>query len=174
MGGPARLRAACALVALAIAGAIVPASAQEAGDAAPAAAARLKQPWAVACSGDQITGRLVCAISQTLVSQQTGQKLVSVQVRKDDKGATSAIFNLPHGIELPKGVAVKVDQGAEETIVIRSADENGSYATLPLPEPRLAELRRGSILSLAVQTLSGDRIIFEISLAGFSAAYGMM
>lgn len=132
------------------------------------------QPWLVNCAGEPTTGALRCAMSQTLFAQQTGQKLIALSIGVNASGETVARLNLPHGIDLQKGAEISIDKENPEIIPIRNADQNGSYADFVLDDAKLAAFRAGTALGVAVTSINGDRIMFEISLNGFTAAFGKL
>ncbi len=157
-------------------GAVFPAAADDkaaAGKAAKAetAAAPNLQPWMVSCASAGADDALACTVSQTLIAKQTSQRVLTVTVAKDPaSGELVATLGLPHGLLLTEGVDVFVDDGKPTRFPIVTADQNGSYAKVPLDGTRLGELKHGSILNIRVRSASNAEIVMQISLAGFTAA----
>lgn len=133
--------------------------------------AQAQQPWQVNCSSAGANEPLRCQMSQTLVSQNTGQRvLAAVIVRKPDENSFSITFGLPHGLYLPDGVQVWVDDGERLANQITTADQNGSYSQLDISASLLEAMRRGALLNVAVTSATRDEVILQLSLAGFSAS----
>ena len=51
-----------------------------------------------------------------------------------------------------------------------TADQNGSYASVPLGDNMIEAMRKGTILNVLVKSASGDEVTFQLSLNGFTAA----
>ncbi len=129
------------------------------------------QPWTINCSGVGASGDLVCVMSQNLIAKNTGQRVLGLTISKNvQTGAYSGAFSLPHGLRLPDGIEVWIDDGQRAKHVINTADQNGSYSTAPLDAAMIASLKKGSILNVSVRSASGDEVIFQLSLNGFTAA----
>jgi invasion protein IalB len=131
-----------------------------------------QQPWSIACAGRGNSADLVCSASQTLVAKNTGQRALAVSISRSQQSAGSYVarFSLPHGVSLPDGIEVGIDQSPRTKHVIGVADQNGSYAVVPLDEARIAAMKRGSILNVRIKGATGDEVILQLSLAGFTAA----
>jgi invasion protein IalB len=145
----------------------------EAQAEAPAEAAPA-QSWTVNCSSQGTGGDLVCAMSQTLIAKNTGQRVVSAAVFRSPQGGYAMRFSLPHGIMLPAGIEVWIDEGQRSKHEIATADQNGSYSTMPVNDATAGALRAGQILNLLVKAASGDEIIFQLSLKGFTQAFAKL
>ncbi len=166
----ARLVAAVLVAGSGLAAQSVPGFAQAAQPAEAAAPAN-PQPWAINCSGVGPSGDLVCVMSQNLIAKNTGQRVLGLTISKNvQTGAYSGAFSLPHGLRLPDGIEVWIDDGQRAKHVINTADQNGSYSTAPFDATMIASLKKGSILNVSVKSASGDEVIFQLSLNGFTAA----
>ena len=91
-------------------------------------------------------------------------------VRKPDASGYTATFGLPHGLYLPDGIEVWVDEGERLKNPIATADQNGSYSQLDLTQALIHSLRRGALLNVAVTSVNRDEVILQLSLTGFSAS----
>lgn len=152
--------------------ATTPAFAQDDKAAKPGAAPALPQ-WIVTCSNANADAALRCAMQQTLFVTKTGQRVLSMTVEKRGKGY-GATFLLPHGINFANGVSWGIDDGEKSQISISNADQNGSYASVDLSEGQIAALRKGSILRVATQPLTGENLNIELTLAGFGDAFAIL
>ncbi|TIT56731.1 MAG: invasion associated locus B family protein, partial [Mesorhizobium sp.] len=86
-------------------------------------------PWAVNCSSGATNTELQCQLSQNLTEAKTGQRVLTVTVRRDNaNGSLAMLLALPHGLFLPSGASYQVDQGQKTTIAIQTSDQNGAYA----------------------------------------------
>lgn len=186
MTTPGGIRALAAALVLALALpsglAVVPAAAQGT-PAAPTGPIRIgagaadenPQPWTVNCSSQGPAADLVCNMSQVLVQSETGQRLVAATIYRPQQSARAVMrLNLPHGIVLPEGVNVSVDEQAAIKYVILTADQNGSYADVELTEDVVARMQSGAALKLGVVTVGQEQIEFSLSLRGFTAAFAKL
>lgn len=146
-------------------------AASVAGGSAGEAAAPDRQPWSVNCSGQGKEDRLVCSASQTLVAKANGQRIVTVGLvhQAGDQGLVATVA-LPHGLLLTKGVELWIDGGARKSYDITTADQNGSYATIPVDAKLVNDLKKGAILNVGVHAATGEAIVLQLSLSGIGAA----
>ena len=79
--------------------------------------------------------------------------------------------SLPHGISLPDGVDVGIDDGEPTKQVIAVADQNGSYSQFKVGADLIAALEGGTNLTIGVNAADGKRIVFRLSLKGFVVAF---
>jgi invasion protein IalB len=130
------------------------------------------QPWTVNCTSQGDAAVLNCAMSQVLLAKQTGQRVVGATVFRPKPDAAAVMrVSLPHGVLLPEGVDVGIDDAAPTKHVISIADQNGSYAQFELGGSMIGELQGGTSLSIGVSAADGKRIVFKLSLKGFGAAF---
>ena len=130
------------------------------------------QPWTVNCTSQGDAAVLTCAMSQVLLAKQTGQRVVGATVFRPKPDAAAVMrVSLPHGVLLPEGVDVGIDDTAPAKHVISIADQNGSYSQFELGGSMIGDLQGGTSLSIGVSTGDGKRIVFKLSLQGFGAAF---
>jgi invasion protein IalB len=131
--------------------------------------------WSVNCASGADLESLRCLMSQEIRVRQTGQRLIRAQVNLSGQaGVPFLTLSLPHGILFSEGVVVKVDDKAEQLFPINSADEQGSYVLQELGPETVDLFRQGSIAAITLTTLDGQKLQIELSLAGFSKAYGLV
>src|SRR5262245_5086988 len=86
------------------------AAAQDAGYTLPGGASSLQetyQDWSLACQGSP---KAVCAVSQQQ-TQQNGQRVLAVELRKGADGGVSGNLVLPFGLLLDAGATLQIDDG---------------------------------------------------------------
>ena len=153
----------------------VPAAAQQAKpkDKAPAPskeASPKADAWLMRC--DNAGKEFECSLSQTILLQKTGQRLLSVVVRKPPKGeGTALMLHLPYGLHFPSGITVRVDAGKVETLQVQTCDEKGCYAGAPIAADRLSAMQSGEKLVVGFKDLKQQSINVPVPLAGFAEAY---
>lgn len=148
----------------------LPASAQENPDkpAQPPAV----NSWTINCGSTTDVNKLECQMSQSLTEAKTGQRVLTVTIRKQGADAARGmILQLPHGIYLPAGATYQVDQGEKTPAVIQTADQNGSYVAVPLADALVNALKRGTTLNVGMETANRAPITLPVSLTGFAATY---
>ncbi|PBB22776.1 invasion associated locus B family protein [Mesorhizobium sp. WSM4311] len=127
--------------------------------------------WAVNCSSGSATNELQCQVSQTLTEAKTGQRVLTVTVRRDNANGSSAmLLALPHGLFLPSGVSYQVDQGQKIVIAIQTSDQNGAYAATPLSPELLKTMKSGTNLNISMESVTRKPVTIPVSLAGFTTA----
>jgi invasion protein IalB len=148
----------------------LPASAQE--DAEKPAQPPAVNSWTISCGSTTDVNKLECQMSQVLTETKTGQRVLTVTIRKQGAdGGRGMMLMLPHGIYLPAGATYQVDQGEKTPAAIQTADQNGSYAAVPLTDPLVETLKRGTTLNIGMETANRAPITLPVSLTGFAATY---
>ncbi|TJX58444.1 MAG: invasion associated locus B family protein [Mesorhizobium sp.] len=128
-------------------------------------------PWAVNCSSGSANTELQCQLSQNLTEAKTGQRVLTVTVRRDNaNGSLAMLLALPHGLFLPSGASYQVDQGQKTTIAIQTSDQNGAYAATPLPPDLVKAMKSGTNLNIGMESVTRKPVTIPVSLAGFTAA----
>lgn len=136
-------------------------------DARPADA----NPWVVNCSSGSTGTELQCQVSQNLTESKSGQRVLTVTVRRQQGASGFAmLLALPHGLFLPSGVSYQIDSGQKAIVAIQTSDQNGAYAALPLAPELLKTMRSGATLNIGMETVSRKPVAIPVSLKGFSAA----
>ncbi|WP_161633533.1 invasion associated locus B family protein [Mesorhizobium erdmanii] len=151
-----------------------PARAEDAAKPAPAKEAKPAadaNPWAVNCSSGSANSELQCQVSQNLTEAKTGQRVLTVTVRRDNgNGSLAMLLALPHGLFLPSGVSYQIDQGQKTTIAIQTSDQNGAYAATPLSPELVKAMKSGTNLNIGMESVTRKPVTIPVSLAGFTAA----
>ena len=138
----------------------------------PQAAQKGAPAWLLKC--DSAAAGFDCRASQTIV-MQTGQKLLTVTVRRPSKAEGPALMlNLPHGVFLPAGATVQVDKDKPMTLPIQTSDPHGAYAGSPIARELLAAMQKSEKLTVSFQDLQKRTITVPVPLAGFADAYQKM
>ncbi|MGX7875863.1 invasion associated locus B family protein [Mesorhizobium sp. ORM6] len=75
-------------------------------------------------SSGSATSELQCQVSQNLTEAKTGQRGLTVTVRRDNgnDGSLAMLLALPHGLFLPSGASYQIDQGQKTVIAIQTSD----------------------------------------------------
>jgi invasion protein IalB len=126
--------------------------------------------WAVVCATQQ-SGRS-CAMQQEQRAQQTGQRVLAVELRPAGTGAEGAMV-LPFGLALQSGASVQVDEGtAGAAMSFSTCLPAGCVVPVKFDSKMLDGLRKGTALKIKVMPEGGgDAIQLSVSLKGFSAAF---
>ena len=155
-----------------------PAGAAESKSARPAAAQKTPpaDPWVVSCLGAADASGLQCQASENLTELKTGQRVLTVTIRKEsgDKGGYAMLLALPHGLFLPAGITYQVDAGPRSTAPVETSDRNGAYAAVPLSAGMIAAMKTGTKLDVGMESVTRKKVVIPVSLAGFRAAIGKL
>lgn len=129
-----------------------------------------KGSWEVQCA--EGPSGPVCKASQTLVVAETRQLLLAVSVSKAAADKNSAMLvHLPHGLFPPAGITVGVDGAAAEKLVIQTCDVQGCYAGAGLAPDKIESISKGTKLKVSFEDLQKQKIVVQLPLKGFEAAY---
>ena len=152
-----------------------PPPAKSAPAATPAAAANNDQrAWVVNCAAPPNGGPSRCTMLQNLAikSGEQQNRLLTVLIQQQAGSADYVLLlSLPHGLFLPAGAQIQVDEGKPEKIVIQTSDATGSYAGTKLTPELLASLRGGQSLKVSILSADQKGITIPVTLAGFGPTY---
>jgi len=153
----------------------VPASAQTTEPAA-SGAKLLASGWTLGCRPAGEAKELLCEGAQTITVEQTRQTVLGVFVTPAP-GAPTAFalrFQLPHGLDIPAGVKMQIDDKAADAPVIQTSGQAGLFARAPLTDALLATLKKGALLTVEVTALNGSKLTVPVPLEGFSAVFAKL
>ncbi|MBC2857767.1 invasion associated locus B family protein [Stappia sp. 28M-7] len=145
-------------------------------DAAPKPAEGAAAPnWIVQCSEATDKAPKRCRALQNIVMQEGGQRLLTVVVEPREGAPNHAlVLALPHGVFLPAGTQIRVDEGEPVPMAIQTSDANGAYAGTAISDELLASLKKGQRLIVAFKTAQQQDLAIPVTLIGFTSAYGQL
>jgi invasion protein IalB len=144
------------------------------GDAAnePAAAAQAEIPWDTNCAQTSRQDEPDCEMSQMVIVPQSRQVLLRLEVQVPaDQSGSRMMLQMPHGIYLPEGLTLEIDQQAWQETGLQTCDGNGCYAALQLDGDALRRLQEGTQLTVSFHSLSREVVSVPVDLNGFTEAY---
>jgi invasion protein IalB len=131
----------------------------------------LSNAWSVSCASGASGSALECQMSQNLTESKTGQRVLTVTIRKQPKdGALAMLLALPHGLFIPAGATYQIDSGEKKTVAIQTSDQNGAYAAVPLSADLVKVLKTGTNLNIGMESVTRKAVTIPVSLNGFTAA----
>jgi len=140
------------------------------GFAGPASAQDNVGAWRVECTGDGKT--LDCRAIQQMINREDKQLVAQLAASTAPDGKTATLtIQLPLGISLTEPVQVKVDNGAAERYPVQTCANVGCVVSVPLKDPLLAAMRRGTTLKISFQVPSKQTVAIDVPLLGFGLAF---
>lgn len=126
--------------------------------------------WTVRCAEQEQGGR--CVMSQLLKNRENDEPILLMEVGYLGEGdQPMAQFTVPHGVFLPAGVQLRVDDAEEAgRVPYTVCDKIGCKAIAKLDDKVLAAMKAGNRLVTTLTSPSGDTATMSVSLAGFTAA----
>ncbi len=125
--------------------------------------------WAVSCKAVDTKSPLLCDISQKITGSQ-GQILLAVALKAADKKSYIMDMQLPHGLDLPAGLQLQIDDGEVTQLGFSTSLASGTYATTKLEGAFIDKLRKGSILQISFDGTNKSKINVPVGLSGFARA----
>lgn len=159
-----------AAAAVALASLTISALAQDAGSTLPGGASSLQetyQDWSLGCQG---TPTIACAISQQQ-TQQNGQRVLAIELRKDEGDTVSGSLVLPFGLLLDAGAKLQIDDGQQrDPIKFSTCLPVGCLVPVSFDAKTVAALRTGTALRVKVQGMDSKEVALSVSLKGLAPA----
>lgn len=130
--------------------------------------------WTVECVQNPQAGRL-CRMVQNVKDPKNGNPLMEVVVAKPPK-QRSAILSLraPLGVWLRPGLSFSVDGGNADKVDFEFCLKGGCLAQVQLSQGKVNAMKRGSKAIVGMQTIRRQKLNLNVSLRGFTAAYGKL
>lgn len=136
-------------------------------------AAKAKIPWDTSCSQSARQDEPNCVMSQIVIVPQSRQVLLRLEVRvPGDNSGPNMMLQLPHGIYLPNGLQVAIDEAAWQEAEVQTCDNNGCYAGVDLDAESLSRLQKGTRMTVSFQSLAREVVTVPVDLNGFTEAFG--
>jgi invasion protein IalB len=126
--------------------------------------------WTVDC---RITdGRKACVLAQSQGNSQTNQRVFAIELRTPQDGRSEGTILMPFGLKLDNGAVLRLDdKDLGQGLRFSTCVPQGCLLPISFPTVATDAMKSGKTLTAAARNLSnGDPILFNISLAGFSAA----
>lgn len=128
--------------------------------------------WLTQCFGPTREAEVDCTLERSISLKQTGQLLAKLSIRvPSETRAPVLLVQTPHGLFLPTGLELQIDDGIVERINLNTCDANGCYGATDLSTETLNEMIRGANLKLKFQNLAKNTITVSLPLTGFTDAF---
>ncbi|OYR20174.1 invasion associated locus B family protein [Brucella thiophenivorans] len=125
--------------------------------------------WTVSCQSQKEA--TICAIRQDQNSSQTGQRVLTAELRNIAGGKIEGVLLMPFGLDLAKGAALKIDEATGPNLAFSTCLPQGCLAPVSFDAKQSAALKAGSNLNVTTTALSPSQpVAFKVSLKGFGAA----
>ncbi len=130
--------------------------------------------WDVACDANGVN----CAMAQ-IGNDGTGTPVLEMVIRKLDEPlevgerTATAVLDVitPLGVVLTEGLAIKIDDGPNESAPFQICTEQGCLVREPVDDDLITRLKRGNTARVSVIAANQGEVTAAISLKGFTKAY---
>lgn len=131
------------------------------------------EDWTVSCQSQKET--TVCAMRQEQSSTQTGQRVLTAELRNVAGGKVDGVILMPFGLDLAKGASLKIDEAAGPTLAFSTCLPQGCLAPVSFDAKQIAAIKAGQNINVTTTALNPSQpVAFKISLKGFGAALDRM
>ena len=132
-----------------------------------------KPTWMVNCTN--IAGGFDCRASQTLVVQNSGQRILTLAVKKaPNVKKPIMMIQGPLGMYLPAGVTLQIGKDAAKVLPVQSCDQAGCVTDYPLTDAEIEAMRGGVDLTVTLQDLQRKPVALKVPGLGFAEAYAKL
>lgn len=128
--------------------------------------------WTKVCGKDPAANKEICYTTRDF-SAQAGQAPVLALAVYEIKGDDTRIIRLlvPVGLMLRPGFRFSIDDGATLEGGFEICFPNGCFAEAKVKGPTIDQLKKGSIMNVAVKNQANNQVTFVIPVAGFGKAF---
>jgi invasion protein IalB len=129
-------------------------------------------PWDTECSQVARGEEPDCQMSQIVFLPETGQLLLRVTIRVQSTDRTPAMMlQLPHGMFIPEGVTLTIDEQPWQTVQVQTSDQAGGYAGIDMDAAAVERLSSAQVMSVTFLTLDRRQVTVPVNLTGFAETY---
>jgi invasion protein IalB len=130
--------------------------------------------WATKCKKDP-AGRKVCQLSHMIIQAKKKTVLLGTRIRwSAGKKSYVMVFQMPHGLILPKGVVMQVGKSKVIRVPILTSDVRGVYSTMSLSAGLVRAMKNGAVMNVSFVAANSQRVTVPVSLRGFSAGFNKL
>ncbi|TAG31551.1 MAG: invasion associated locus B family protein [Rhodobacterales bacterium] len=144
----------------------------------PVALSETYGDWVVSCQQANATSGMptrICQMSQELRQREGNQLLLLIAITPSDTAAPRATLVAPFGLKLSEGAAVAVGDKTIANAPFDTCLPAGCIAYLDLNPDAMDSLLTGEVAQVVLMpTQSQERLLIEISLAGFTTAWARL
>lgn len=147
-----------------------------AGDAAALTARETDyQDWRVRCETPD-GGSEQCMMFQSVGSDERPGRLLNIAVRYlPDQPVALAQISVPLGVYLPNGLVIQIDDRNPLRIPFEYCNSGGCTTRIQLQDDILGAMKAGQQMTVEiVQFINAKKYYADISLKGFTAAFGAL
>jgi len=131
--------------------------------------------WQLGCKPFGADNKLLCEVSRSVALKKTGKVLLSLFVTPWKQAKATAPYilrlQLPHGLNLPAGVQIQIDDGKQHDVTYQTTNQNGVFARIGLSGKILPLLQKGKNLNVRFSAINDSTITIPVPLSGFSAVF---
>ncbi|MBP2316712.1 invasion associated locus B family protein [Azospirillum soli] len=128
--------------------------------------------WAVECERAP-GGETRCFLSQTQLLKESNARLLKTSVGYlGPKEEPMLVLLLPLGVDLRAGIALKVDDSPQLTLVYQQCVQDGCMAAVPLNGPTLAALRKAKRIQVGMMPYASTQTM-TVNVSPNGLASGM-
>jgi invasion protein IalB len=145
------------------------------GDAEPSAptpprAQLAETPWEVKCATPAKATEAVCEMSKQVLVAKSRQLITRVSISGGPGDEFLLRILLPHGLSLPDGVTLTVDDGEPRQLGFVTSTSAGVIARMPADAEIMAALKGGNSLKIVAKSRAKKDLSLAVSLSGFGSS----
>ncbi|MBX9738528.1 MAG: invasion associated locus B family protein [Beijerinckiaceae bacterium] len=128
--------------------------------------------WTKVCGKDPAANKEICYTTRdfgTAADQPPVLALAVYDVKGDDQRIVRLL--LPVALLLRPGFRFSVDKGATQEGGFEICFPNGCFAEAKVKGPSIDQMKKGTVMNVAVKNQANNEVTFALPLAGFAKAF---
>ncbi len=128
--------------------------------------------WTKVCGHDQAANKDICYTTRDFSAQADKPPVLAVAIY-EIKGDDTRIVRLlmPVGLMLRPGFRFSIDSGQAFEGAFEICFPNGCFAESRVKSPTVDQMKKGTVLNVAVRNQVNNEVMFGVPLAGFGKAF---
>lgn len=127
--------------------------------------------WSIGCDLLEESQKFNCSMDKSIINTAARSNVLTFSIRQliDEEGY-ELIVRVPHGVNIPNGVKITVDEEDVITLPYLQSDVNGVLAASILEDEINKKFMRGTSAVVSFLMSGGQNLNVSLSLSGYTAS----
>ena len=131
--------------------------------------------WTVTCRDmAEETSKKICSGTLNLIEQKQGRILLTWMVGRDNQGVLRTVMQTPTGVQIPKGVELKLGNGPVRTLPFTACGPQQCEASMALDDAMVRDAMASSEVVITIFAVDGRGVNFNVPIKGIDKVFAAM
>lgn len=128
--------------------------------------------WTVSCR-DTVdkASKKICSGTLQVIDQKSRQVLMAWLVGRDNRGALRTVIQTPTGVQIPKGLELKLGKATKRTLPFTACEPQRCEASVAIDEGMIKDATAASEVTATIYAVDGRAINFNLMIKGIDQVF---